>query len=100
MTALSATSASAGSTNSQPLWLWILASMPGLLHEAVVGIEPRVGRIEADEGAVGGNRDAVVDQQLDAALSQPGLDDAMAAGVAHTRDADRQACLGQGHELR
>src|SRR5262245_31181036 len=104
MTALSATSANAGSTNSQPLSLWILASTPSMfrnsLHEAVVGVEPRMGRIEADEGAAGGDGNTIVDQQLDAALSQSGFDDPVTAGIAYSRDADRQACLGQGHELR
>src|SRR6266545_3092107 len=71
-------------------------------REPSVGVEPGMGRVEPDVRALvlARHRDPVLDEDVDAALAVPRLDDAIAARVAHLRDPDRDALVRQGDELR
>ena len=95
MMALKATSATTGRTKNQAFWLTRLAH--GLTsHHPAVFVDLRMGGIEAEmRAALGNRRRPRGTSSLIVLAGGRGLDDAVAAGIEHLDDVDRDAVVAR-----
>src|SRR5919106_870176 len=100
MMALNATSASTGRTKNQAFWLVVLFMAGPSRHDPAIAIDPGFSRVEAEPGRALGNGGAFVHQHLDAVIAETRIDDAVAPGIAHAHDVDREAVIGERDEFR
>src|SRR5690349_3088384 len=99
MMALKATSATTGRTKNQALWLMVFLIAPSR-HQPAVFVDPRMRGVETEVGFLLRDRCAFRDKQLDCAACGNRLDDAIAAGIEHLDDVDRDAgAIAERHEF-
>src|SRR5262249_50157043 len=100
MMALKATSATTGRTKNQAFWLRVLV-MSASIDQPAVFVDAGVRGIETEVGLFLGDRRALGDEQLDCPARRERFDDAMAAGIEHLDDVDRNAAaVGERDEFR
>src|SRR5262249_51364364 len=100
MMALKATSATTGRTKNQALWLTVFLISPSR-HQPAVFVDPGMPGVEAEIGLSLRDRRAFGDEQLDQPSGRHCLDDAVATGIEHLDDVDRDAAaVAEGNELR